>query len=141
MLEKSTGELLAALKGIHDEKALGTYLEGTDEAFAFAAYFSALLEEKGLERSDVVFDSGISRTYAYQILQGIRKPGREKVLALCIAAKLTVEETQRALTVAGAGALYPRHKRDAILLYALGNGLTVVETNLLLFENGQAAME
>ena len=61
----------------------------------------------------------IQRNYAYQILNGTKNPGRDKVLALCIAAHMNYEETQRALALADLGKLYPRRKKDSIIIFAL----------------------
>ena len=76
----------------------------------------------------------LPRTYAYQILRGPKNPGREKVLALCLAAKMDYEETQRALALADAGKLYSRRKEDSIIIFALEQKLSVLQTNELLYE-------
>ena len=73
-------------------------------------------------------------TDAYQILNGSKNPGREKVLALCIAAGMNYEETQRALTLANLGKLYPRRKEDSIVIFALEHKLSILQTNELLYE-------
>ena len=101
---------------------------------SFSDFFRAVLEEREISASEVIQNANIYRTYGYQILDGKRKPGRDKVVALCLALSLTLEETQRALTVAGESVLYPRRHRDSILIFGIHQHLTVPEMNELLFE-------
>lgn len=76
----------------------------------------------------------LPRTYAYQILNGTKNPGRDKILALCIAAGVDYEETQRALALSNMGKLYPRRREDSIIIFALEQKLSVLQTNELLYE-------
>lgn len=64
----------------------------------------------------------------------VRPPGRDRILALCLALSLSFEETQRALTLANTGALYARRIRDSILIFALQKNLSVLDANILLSE-------
>lgn len=63
--------------------------------------------------------SSIPRTYFYQLFQGTRRPGRDKVLVLTIAMECTLEECNRLLTLAHQSILYARNPRDALFLHAL----------------------
>ena len=65
-------------------------------------------------------------------MNGSKRPGRDKILALCIAAGLDLKETKRALESAGEAPLYSRNKRDAIILYAINNRLDIIGLNDLL---------
>lgn len=76
--------------------------------------------------------SQIQRNYGYQILNGTKTPGRDKVIALCLSLSLSLEDTQRALMLANAGSLYARRKRDSILIFSLQKGLSVMDANILL---------
>lgn len=51
--------------------------------------------------------------------------------------KLTTDETQRLLYYANAGILYVRNSLDSVILYALENKLSVIETNHLLDKLGE----
>ena len=92
------------------------------------------MQERELEAGELWRAAQIPRSYGYNILSGVRKPKRDKVLALCLALNLSCEETQRVLKVAGAGALYPRTQRDAVIMFSLRKGLSVMDTNILLDE-------
>ena len=82
---------------------------------SFVDYINEILLEKDLEKSDIIRDAQIPRTYAYQIFQGSKQAGRDKILQLAIAMKLNLEETNRLLTVAHHNHLYAKQQRDAIL--------------------------
>lgn len=137
MTRLTTDELLKVLRSTHSKKQLKSYHDMIDtQNFprTFAEYFNTYLTSHQILDAEVIKRSLIPRTYAYQILNGTKNPGRNKVLALCIAAKMNYEETGRALALADVGKLYPRRKDDSIIIFALEQGLTVFQTNELLFE-------
>lgn len=82
-------------------------------------YFEQLIKNKKLKKADIVKNSGIERTYAYQLLNGTKKPSRDKFIALCVGACLTFEEVQMAMKYTGFMPLYPRVRRDAIIIYGV----------------------
>ena len=96
------------------------------------------MEARGLRKSEVVRRSGISKNYVYNILSGSKaNPGRDKVLALCIASEMTYRQTQHALEIAGVRPLYPRDERDVRIAIAINGGLQeVIIINILLDEYG-----
>lgn len=98
-------------------------------------YFSRLITNKNLRKADVVKNSGIERTYAYQILNGTKNPSRDKMIALCVGAHLNIEEVQMALKYTGFMPLYPRVKRDAIIIYGIKTkkGICEIEEHLYRF--------
>lgn len=101
---------------------------------SFIDYINQLMQSKNLEKSDIIKDSQIPRTYAYQIFQGSKQAGRDKVLQLAIAMRLNLDETNRLLTIAHHNHLYAKQQRDAIIIFSLSNGYTLIETNELLDE-------
>lgn len=101
---------------------------------SFVDYINQLMIEKNIEKSAVIKDSLIPRTYAYQIFQGSKQAGRDKVLQLAFAMKLDLDETNRLLTIAQHNHLYAKQQRDAIVIFALSNQYSLMETNELLDE-------
>lgn len=97
-------------------------------------YLRQLLTEKQLDKAKVIAESQLPRTYAYQIFQGSKQAGRDKILQLAFAMHLSLEETNRLLTIAGHAHLYAKRKRDAIFIFALSNHYSLMETNELLEE-------
>lgn len=53
-------------------------------------------------------------------------------MSLAFGFGLNYEETDRLLKIAGVGALYPKNKRDAIIIYALENGMSIYDTDDIL---------
>lgn len=92
--------------------------------------FCRMLKELCLERqlspAQVIDRSQIERTYGHQLFNGTRRPSRDKVLQLAIGAGLGVPETQKLLRAAGKSALYPKLKRDAVILFGLQKGYSIL---------------
>ncbi len=141
---KTTGELLRILTGTHSQKELDAYLEThtkPDASMDFAGCFQHLLKSHDLKKSDVIRAAQLDRTYGYQILNGARQPGRDKILALCVAAGLTLRETQRCLECAGEGILYAKSSRDAVIIYGIEHHMDVMRINELLSNKGERILE
>ena len=117
-------------------------LHGAGER-SFSSYLRKVMENSGLEKSEIVRRSGISRNYVYNVLSGSRpNPGRDKILALCIASEMSYRQTQQALEIAGAAPLYPRDPRDVRIAIAINGGMhDVMNVNLLLDEYSLAPLD
>ncbi len=140
----TTDELLKILHSANTTSDLNKYTENLDshnKHSSLSEYFMDYFYAHNIYESDLIRDSQIQRNYAYQILNGSKKPGRDKVLALCIAAKMNYEDTQRALALADCGKLYPRKKRDSVIIFALHKELTVQQTNELLYAEDENPLE
>lgn len=129
-----TEELLKRLNNSRDLESLSTYLDNIEKVIpiSISDYLKAILKEKNMTPSDVIKKSRIERTYCYQILNGRKKPGRDKLIAIALALSLDLNETQRLLETAKEGVLYAKSKRDSVLIYALNNKMSVLDTNYLL---------
>lgn len=144
MKEKQTRELLNILKDTSNKSELKTMLD--NESFdlsgkTFAQYFMELTIDNNESRAQLVKESQIERTYCYQILNGTKQPGRDKVIALCLAAKISERETQHCLFLSSHAQLHPRNRRDAIIIYAINNHLSVRETNNILSDLEEGILE
>ncbi len=138
--KKTTRELMDVLRNVDSARALGDYIDAIDKnppAAGFAQFFNALENVKNADNARLIADTNIERTYFYQILNGTRKPGRDKLLLLCLAAKLGPDDTRRCLEANGSAQLYSRDRRDAIVIFALQHGLSASQTNELLDEFGE----
>lgn len=137
MSSLTTDELLKKLRSTRSVAQLNEYTSALSEQTAyhsFSDYMIAYLRDHQMTESELIKASCIQRNYAYQILNGTKKPGRGKILALCLAAHMNYSDTQRALTLAGLGKLYPRRKEDSVIIFAVEHGLNVQQTNELLYE-------
>lgn len=101
---------------------------------SFQDYINQLMLEKNIEKSAIIRDSLIPRTYAYQIFQGSKQAGRDKVLQLAFAMKLDLDETNRLLTIAQHNHLYAKQQRDALVIFGISNQYSLMEINELLDE-------
>ena len=99
------------------------------------------LKQKRLTRAQVVRRSNLNRAYVYQIFSGRKYPSRDKVIALAFGLGLNAAETQTFLKQAGYRELYPRDPRDALLLFAFGKGMTLIDANNLLYDHKHKLLE
>jgi hypothetical protein len=127
------------LKRLFKAEDLDSYLEsnalclGTPD---FCALLKSHCERKGLLPAHVIERSQIERTYGHQLFNGTRRPSRDKVILLALGLGLDVDETQQLLRAAGKSLLYPRLKRDAVILFAVRNRLPVISVQETLTKYG-----
>lgn len=143
MIPPTTDELLKQLKKTSTVAALEKYTQEIMShcpAQSFPEYLNQCLNASGLTPAQLIKDAQIQRNYGYQILNGTRNPGRSRVIALCLALSLPLEDTQRALTLAGESILYPKSPRDSILIFSINKKMSVADTNLLLDSKGEETL-
>lgn len=143
MNDKKTSDLLNILNSIDNYSSLKSYISDTlDDTIqtSISDYFNNVCIEKNINKSDFISRAEIDRTYGYQILNGSKNPSRDNIIKLCLAAKLTLEESDRALAIGKASKLYPKVIRDTFLIFAINNKLSIMDTNILLDDNGQAIL-
>ena len=123
------------LRKIFRTKNLNTFLQQNEQHLR-TVDFQTLLRDYCAARNmipeRVILLAQIDRTYGHQLFNGTRRPSRERVLQLAVALGLSLEETQRLLQAAGRSALYPRLKRDAVVIYCLKNGYDMMRTQELM---------
>lgn len=140
MRDSTTSNLVRILSNIDSTKEMEQYMEipkVADGFRSFPEYFQSLDKVKEMDRGELIRNSGLERSYFYQVMKGTRSPGRDKVLRLCLAAALNLRQTTRALELSGNAALYARNRRDIILTVAVNQMADVDDTNLLLFKYGE----
>jgi len=131
-----TSTLLRQLFKTPDLDTFFDRYESTMQTPDLHEHLLALCAEHRLKKDTVIRNSGIERTYGYQIFNGTRKPSRDKVLQFALAMRLTMEETQKLLQIADKSLLYPRLKRDAAVIYCITRKLGFMEAQALLHELG-----
>ncbi|AUN14867.1 helix-turn-helix domain-containing protein [Paraclostridium sordellii] len=136
MNENETVELMSILKNIDDESYLDEFVKITSTNFSDLSlpnFFQNICKEKGISKSDLIKNAEIDRTYGYQILNGTKKPSRDKLLKLCISASLDIEESNKALKLGNVGQLYPKNPRDSIIIFGINKKLNLFQIDELLF--------
>ncbi len=139
MADPTTRHLEEILKSVDSAAKLEKYLEepGNISPYdSFSGYFNSLPKVQALGAAGLYKASGIERFLCYKFMNGSKKPGREKIFRLCLAAGLSSAETRRALESAEQAPLYSRSQRDAVISYAIAQGFSVIEANDLLDELG-----
>lgn len=138
---KSTDELLNILK---NSSSVEDYIEENFEDISditFTEYLNQCMQKVNMTRAEIIERSNIQKNYGYQIFDGSKKPSRDKVLALCFAMSLSLDETNRLLKLSDHAILYPRIKRDSIIIFALEQSTSFIDANILLHEMNEAIIE
>jgi len=141
MEEKSTELLKSELK---HAATLQAFMEENADSLkekTASDYLLEMLIKYNTEKSEVLARANISGTYAYQIFDGRKTAGREKLIQLAFGFPLNLEETQRLLKYGGYSELYVKNKREAYIMFALEKGYTIQRLNDLLFECGEKTFE
>lgn len=103
----------------------------------FHEYLDMMMKKQNLSASSLITGACISKTYAYQFINGERLPGRDIILRIGFFMKLKLDEVQRLLTLASKSVLYPKIRRDAAIMYCIKKKLTLDETNSFLEDLGE----
>lgn len=138
MKKKSTQDLMSELQDSNCD--IETYLHNNENDFVFAdvkKFWENAVQKSGLSKSNIINKADFSYCYFYDVINGRKLPGRDKIIRLTLTMHLDVDDCQEALRLCGKSALYPRVKRDSVLLYAISNGYSVYQTNELLTRNGE----
>ncbi len=141
--DHTTENLMKVLQKATTEEQLDRYIAepGQTDRRTFSEYFSACLRERSISPGELIRRCDIDRTYCYQILNGMRKPGRDKVIMLSLACGMSLHEAKRGLELAGLAPLYPKNRRDAILIFAFDNHLSEMEAQELLDRFGEKILQ
>lgn len=92
-------------------------------------YLCALLDKKGLKRSDVVVKTGLDKAYVYEIFAGKKHPSRDKLITIALGLNFNEAETQQMLRLSGHRALWPKDERDALFLYAIQRRMSLEDVH------------
>ena len=136
MLDNNTTEL-DNINNINSESELDNFIKNTLSPIpklTFSKYLDSLRISKKIKKSELIANADIHRNYGYQILNGTKNPSRDNVLKLCLACKLSIDESNRCLTLAGFNKLYSKNARDGLIIYFINNGYSVIDANLKLAE-------
>ena len=122
---------------------LEQYLAENDAFFSSkdaAAMLNQLFKKCGLSKAALAKRSGMSDIYLHQIFSGRRNPSRSRLLCLCIGLGASLEETQELLKLCGLAQLYPKLRRDAIIIYGLTHRLSLFSINDSLFSSDEETL-
>jgi hypothetical protein len=141
-MRKSTEDLLEELQ--NENCKIDEYLKGNGESFVYDKikdFWEAAIEKSGYSKSNIINKSDFSYCYFYDVINGRKIPGRDKIIRLILTMQLSVDECQEALRISGRSALYPRIRRDAIILFAISNGYSIYQLSELLADAGEEPLK
>lgn len=141
-LRKKTDELLKELK--FKKTDIQEYIENNPESFIeinLKEFWGEIVENCGMSKSDIINKSDFSYVYFYDVTAGKKIPTSDKIIRLVLAMHLSLDQCQTALRYCGKSQLYPRIKRDSILIYAISHGYTVFQTQELLLKSGEKELK
>ena len=141
-LRKKTDELLEELKFKNTD--IQEYIENNPESFIeinLKDFWERIIKNSGMTKSDIINKSDFSYVYFYDVIAGKKIPTSDKIIRLVLAMHLSLEQCQTALRYCGKSQLYPRIKRDSLLIYAISHGYTVFQTQELLMKSGEKELK
>lgn len=141
-MRKSTEDLLEELQ--NENCKIDEYLKGNGESFVYDKikdFWEAAIEKSGYSKSNIINKSDFSYCYFYDVINGRKIPGRDKIIRLILTMHLSVDECQEALRISGRSALYPRIRRDAIILFAISNGYSIYQLSELPADAGEEPLK
>ena len=136
--ERLTGELLEQLLNAPTPDA---YLE-QDLTLdrTLPDYLEQLRAAKGLKRSEIIRASDVNATFVYDVFKGKSRLGRDNAIMLALGMGCTLLETQRLLRLDGVSELWPKVRRDAIIIWCINHGFTRLQTDEELYRLGEKTL-
>lgn len=134
---KSTDELIAELYSVENLDELKLFFENNKkeiDSYNALLFFESCWIKYGFETQAQVIRKSELGHNAYHYLDGRKKITRSRALCLALAVGMNLEETNTFLEYLGLAKLYVRNHRDAMVIYAINQKLSVHDTNSMLYE-------
>ena len=123
--------------------SLDQFLSENQDSFnrdSICELLNRLFQKRRISKATLAKQSGMSEVYLHQVFSGRRNPSRDRLLCLCIGLNASLEETQDLLKQCGFAQLYPKDRRDAIILYGILNGMDLFGVNDKLFAENEETL-
>ena len=135
MQRKSTDELLTILK---EKKNYDDFLEecSNEIIYSISTYLNSFMKDTTV--SALSKNSGLSESYLYKLLEGKRcNPSRDTLLQICFGLGLDLDQCNSLMRAGNFNTLYPRIKRDSIIIFCINKNLSLVECDQMLSNSGE----
>ena len=132
----STDELL---KLLFKERSLERFLQRNESAYlntGFSDYMSAWCKAHQEVPEQLIRRANLEKSFGHQLFSGKRKPSRDTVIQLAFSMGADVAQAQEMLKIARKSPLYPRIKRDTVIIYCLHNKISLSDTEIILYDLG-----
>jgi transcriptional regulator with XRE-family HTH domain len=142
-LDKKSLQTRDLLNALSETKNIDDFLQNHEAELSHIelhTYLYELMMKEGYTIPQLIEKASIAKSLAYQIFNGQRLPNRNLLIRIAIALKLSLEDTQRLLIISKKGELYPRVQRDAAIIFCIQHGYSLIDTNELLENLGEAIL-
>lgn len=132
----TTDQLLALL---FKEQNIGHFLQRDESSFllpSFGEYMNDWCIRHGHVPEKVILRANLDKSYGHQLFNGKRNPSRDTVIQLAFAIGADLPQAQEMLKIARKSILYPRIKRDSVIIYCLHNSISLADTEIILYDLG-----
>ena len=119
-MAKRTNDLMEELSG--QDTDLDRYFEENPTSFInvdIKEFWKNAVDTSSKTKSDIINKADMSYCYFYDVINGRKIPSKDKIIRIVLAMNLSLDDCQEALRISGKSALYPRIKRDSILIYSI----------------------
>lgn len=140
LTSSNTDDLCRALER---DSGLDDYLRDNRDLFIcpdVPALIAGLYQTRSFSKAELARRSGMSEVYLHQVFAGRRNPSRDRLICLCIGLDTTLEETQDLLKKAAFAQLYPKVRRDAIIIHGILHHCTLAQINDKLFAEDEKTL-
>ena len=103
---------------------------------SFAAYLNDWCRRHREVPEQVIRRADLEKSFGHQLFTGKRNPSRDTVLQLAFAMQADFDEAQEMLRLARKSALYPRIRRDCVVIYCLHNRISLTDAQITLHDLG-----
>ncbi len=140
-MNKKTEDLLNQLK--KENISYNEYLCENQDCFIdndISQFWKKIITESNMKKTDIINKADIGYTFFYDILKGKKHPSRDMLIKILLVMGCDLEIFQEALRIYEWAALYPKIKRDSILIYAINHNFSLQQTAELLENNSEKAL-
>ena len=137
---KDTNDLRQELM---EAPSLDHFLSENQDSFnrgSVCELLNRLFQKRRISKATLAKQSGMSEVYLHQVFSRRRNPSRSRLLCLCFGLNASLAETQELLKLCGLAQLYPKDRRDAIILYDILNGMDLFAINDKLFAENEETL-
>jgi len=104
---------------------------------SFKKYLYGLLQHRNLNVTSLALGCGVSVAYAHQLMRGQKKsPRKDILLRFAFGLSLSLDETNRLLTLGGIATLRSKIRRDSVIIFCINKNLSLEEADELLHYYG-----
>lgn len=140
-MNKKTEDLMEQLK--LENSTYEEYLYNNENCFLntdISQFWKKVIAESNMKKNDIINKADIGYTFFYDIIKGKKHPSRDMLIKILFVMGCDTDIFQEALRIYEWAALYPKIRRDSILIYAINHNYSLNQTAVILENNGEKAL-